>query len=40
MANVAGCQGFAAGRAPNFLLLDWVNVGQGLEAANRLNGLA
>ncbi|KAI0684351.1 PLC-like phosphodiesterase [Earliella scabrosa] len=40
MANVGGCQGFARGRAPNFVLLDWVNVGQGVQAVNRLNGFA
>ena len=40
MANVAGCQGFAAGRAPNFVLLDFVNIGNGLDAVNQLNGLA
>ena len=40
MKNVGGCQGFAAGRAPNFVLLDFVNIGQGLDAVNQLNGLA
>ncbi|KAI0743414.1 PLC-like phosphodiesterase [Daedaleopsis nitida] len=40
IANAAGCEGFAAGRAPNFVLLDWVNIGKGLDAVNRLNGLA
>jgi len=37
-ANVAGCEQFAAGKAPNFLLLDWVNVGNGFKAADKLNG--
>ncbi|KAI1791264.1 PLC-like phosphodiesterase [Ganoderma leucocontextum] len=40
LANAAGCEGFAAGRAPNFVLLDFVNIGDGLEAVNQLNGLA
>lgn len=40
LANAAGCEGFAAGRAPNFVLLDFVNIGQGLDAVNKLNGLA
>ncbi|KAH9929628.1 PLC-like phosphodiesterase [Epithele typhae] len=39
MANAGGCQGFAAGRAPNFVLLDFVNIGNGLDAVNQLNGL-
>ncbi|EJF63689.1 PLC-like phosphodiesterase [Dichomitus squalens LYAD-421 SS1] len=40
LANAGGCEGFAAGRAPNFVLLDFVNLGQGLDAVNQLNGLA
>ncbi|KAI0768708.1 PLC-like phosphodiesterase [Trametes elegans] len=40
VANAAGCEGFAAGRAPNFVLLDFVNLGDGLKAVNQLNGLA
>ncbi|OJT12759.1 hypothetical protein TRAPUB_10707 [Trametes pubescens] len=40
LANAAGCEGFAAGRTPNFVLLDFVNLGQGLDAVNKLNGLA
>ncbi|KAI0071711.1 hypothetical protein K474DRAFT_1606423, partial [Panus rudis PR-1116 ss-1] len=39
LANAAGCAGFAAGRAPNFVLLDFVNIGQGLQAVSQLNGL-
>ena len=39
MANAAGCEQFAAGRAPNFVLLDFVDLGQGLQAVNQLNGL-
>ncbi|KAI0633661.1 PLC-like phosphodiesterase [Trametes polyzona] len=40
LANAAGCEQFAAGRAPNFVLLDFVNIGKGLDAVNQLNGLA
>ncbi|KAH9475095.1 PI-PLC X domain-containing protein 1 [Psilocybe cubensis] len=41
LANVANCVPLSgANRNPQFLLLDWVNVGQGLQAANMLNGLA
>ncbi|KAI8975895.1 PLC-like phosphodiesterase [Trametes punicea] len=40
LQNAAGCEQFAAGRAPNFVLLDFVNLGQGLDAVNQLNGLA
>ncbi|KAH9858526.1 PLC-like phosphodiesterase [Lenzites betulinus] len=40
LANAGGCEGFAAGRAPNFVLLDFVNIGKGLDAVNQLNGLA
>ncbi|GJE97373.1 PLC-like phosphodiesterase [Phanerochaete sordida] len=39
MDNAAGCEQFAAGRAPNFVLLDFVDLGQGLQAVNQLNGL-
>ncbi|KAG7085322.1 hypothetical protein E1B28_013862, partial [Marasmius oreades] len=40
MANANGCRGFADGLPPNFVMLDYVNVGQGLTAVNQLNGLA
>ena len=40
MKNAGGCEGFAAGRAPNFVLLDFVDKGNGLDAVNQLNGLA
>ncbi|KAH8108106.1 PLC-like phosphodiesterase [Cristinia sonorae] len=39
LANANGCAHFAAGRAPNFVLLDFVNIGQGLQAVNQLNRL-
>ncbi|KAI0344768.1 PLC-like phosphodiesterase [Trametopsis cervina] len=39
-ANAAGCEQFAAGRSPNFVLLDYLNLGQGLQAVNQLNGLS
>ncbi|KAI0688050.1 hypothetical protein BC835DRAFT_1445010 [Cytidiella melzeri] len=39
LANAAGCKPLSAGRAPNFVLLDFVNFGHGLQAVNTLNGL-
>ncbi|GLB38859.1 putative PLC-like phosphodiesterase [Lyophyllum shimeji] len=38
LKHANGCAPFAAGRAPNFVLLDYVNVGQGPAAVDRLNG--
>ncbi|KAF4582654.1 hypothetical protein EYR40_002577 [Pleurotus pulmonarius] len=35
-----GCAQFAAGRAPNFVLLDYVNIGQGKQAVDILNRVA
>jgi hypothetical protein len=40
MANVHGCVPLGANRAPNFILLDYVNIGQAFHAADQLNGLA
>nr|THU76809.1 PLC-like phosphodiesterase [Dendrothele bispora CBS 962.96] len=40
LANANGCAPFAGGVAPNFVMLDYVNVGQGMQAVNRLNGFA
>ncbi|PPQ73586.1 hypothetical protein CVT26_010570 [Gymnopilus dilepis] len=40
-ANVNGCIPLSgANRNPQFLLLDYVNIGQGFQAANILNGVA
>ncbi|KAK7448061.1 hypothetical protein VKT23_013817 [Stygiomarasmius scandens] len=39
MANVAGCTPLGANRNPQFVLLDFVDVGEGLKAVNLLNGL-
>lgn len=39
LAESYDCTQFAAGRAPNFILLDWVDVGQGQAAADALNGV-
>ncbi|TFK58560.1 hypothetical protein BDN72DRAFT_906630 [Pluteus cervinus] len=33
-----GCAQFVGGLAPNFILLDWVNVGDGMKAVDKLNG--
>ncbi|THH30404.1 hypothetical protein EUX98_g3778 [Antrodiella citrinella] len=40
IANANGCAPLSAGRAPNFVLLDYVNIGEGLQAVNQLNGLS
>jgi len=40
LADANGCTKFADGRAPNFVLLDWVDEGQAFQAASTLNGLA
>ena len=39
LANAAGCEPLSAGRAPNFVLLDFVNIGEGKQAVDMLNGL-
>ncbi|KAH0582278.1 hypothetical protein H2248_011916 [Termitomyces sp. 'cryptogamus'] len=38
IAHANGCAGFVNGRAPNFVLLDYVNVGEGPAAVDILNG--
>jgi len=40
LANVNGCLHFGSNRNPQFLLLDYVDIGEGFNAANQLNGLA
>ncbi|KAJ7155080.1 PLC-like phosphodiesterase [Mycena filopes] len=41
LAHANGCVSFSQGnRLPSFVLLDFVNLGQGLAAVNQLNGLA
>jgi hypothetical protein len=35
-----GCAQFSDHRAPNFIILDFVNVGAAFQAANVLNGVA
>ncbi|KAK7023642.1 hypothetical protein VNI00_016604 [Paramarasmius palmivorus] len=40
LSNANGCAPFAGGRAPNFVMLDYVNVGEGLKAVDMLNGFA
>ncbi|KAF9260274.1 PLC-like phosphodiesterase [Marasmius fiardii PR-910] len=39
-ADANGCRPLADGLPPNFVMLDYVNIGKGLEAVNQLNGLA
>ncbi|KAF8151375.1 PLC-like phosphodiesterase [Crassisporium funariophilum] len=38
LAHSEHCAAFVEDRKPNFVMLDFVNVGQGMEAVNRLNG--
>ena len=39
VANANECAPLASGRYPNFILLDYVNIGNALTAVNQLNGL-
>ena len=38
LAHASGCSSFSRGRAPSFLLLDYVDIGEGKAAVDRLNG--
>ncbi|KAL0063896.1 hypothetical protein AAF712_009178 [Marasmius tenuissimus] len=40
MDHVSGCSEFSAKRNPNFVLLDWVDEGEGFKAADTMNGFA
>ncbi|KAF9003878.1 PLC-like phosphodiesterase [Cyathus striatus] len=40
LANVQGCLPLGSNRNPQFLLLDYVDIGQAFQAANQLNGLS
>jgi len=40
LSHSSHCAQYVEDRNPNFVLLDYVNVGQGLEGVNRLNGFA
>jgi len=41
LANANGCAPLSgANRWPNFVLLDWVNIGDGMQAVNILNGVS
>ncbi|KAJ7235724.1 PLC-like phosphodiesterase [Mycena haematopus] len=39
LANANGCAPLGGNRAPSFVLLDYVNIGEGFQAADILNGL-
>ncbi|KIJ54062.1 hypothetical protein M422DRAFT_25035 [Sphaerobolus stellatus SS14] len=39
-ANAAGCAPLNAGRNPNFVLMDWVDIGAPIAAIDQLNGFA
>jgi hypothetical protein len=38
MANANGCAPLGGNRFPNFVLLDWVDIGNEFVAANQMNG--
>jgi len=40
LANSNGCAPLGGNRAPSFVLLDYVNIGKGFQAADILNGIA
>jgi len=40
LADANGCVPIGANRNQNFILMDWVNIGDGLAAANSLNGVS
>jgi len=40
LANAAGCAGLNGGRNPNFVLMDWVDIGQPINAVDQMNGFA
>ncbi|KAJ7259776.1 PLC-like phosphodiesterase [Mycena rebaudengoi] len=40
LAEANGCNALGGGRAPNFVLLDYINLGDPFAAVNQLNGLA
>jgi hypothetical protein len=40
VANSNGCAPYSGGKATNFVLLDFVEVGKGMQAVDILNGFA
>jgi hypothetical protein len=40
LADANGCASFSGGKAPSFVLLDFVDLGEGVKAVNLLNGFA
>lgn len=40
LADANGCAPLAGGVAPNFVMLDFVNIGAGLQAVDELNGFS
>jgi len=40
LANSNGCAPYSGGKAPSFVLLDFVDIGEGMKAVDILNGLA
>jgi hypothetical protein len=40
LANSNGCAAFSGGKATSFVMIDFVDVGKGVEAVDILNGFA
>lgn len=40
LADANGCAGFSGGKAPSFVLLDFIDLGEGRKAVDLLNGFA
>jgi hypothetical protein len=40
LANSNGCAAFSGGKATSFVMLDFVDIGKGLEAVDILNGFS
>ncbi|KAJ2921364.1 hypothetical protein H1R20_g15730, partial [Candolleomyces eurysporus] len=38
IAHANGCAPLSRGRAPNYVLLDYIDIGEGMKAVDRLNG--
>lgn len=40
LAHANGCAPLGGNRFPNFVLLDFINIGDGIKAVDKLNGFA
>ena len=39
LRDAEGCQKFSGGKNPNFVLMDFVNIGDAMTAVDQMNGL-